>query len=448
MGTLLDNCFKDKELSPKTCRFIKKCKDGYYRNETYKCRKNKKSVKKVPTPITPKVPTPISPKVPTPITPKVPTPITPKVPTPKTLKNINSVKQMNKSPKTNDLKNMKKAVIEFKETPTKQYKTIYPENYEMLEENGKKYIIFKNGGDGIMLAGSLYKDKKMIELNKKQLLQHINPPIGWYASEKYDGLRGLWTGKYLVARPKKTDVLKGKIFNYCPDWFMDLLPSGISLDGEIWLGRGKFQEIAGLSNLKISTKNTKEELDKIWKKVKYVVFDIPSEKNKPFTERMEILKKIIDDIAIKYGPDCPIMHPPNTLIDSNETLIELYNKYTQNGAEGLILREPNSLYENKRSNLMLKMKINDDGEAIVIDFENGKGRLEGLLGSIKCKLKNGKTFNIGSGLNDIIRKEYNDPDSIYHIPLGSIVNFSYMEKTNDGIPRHPIFRGVRKDVVL
>ncbi len=33
------DCFEDKDLNPRTCRFSKKCKEGYKRNEVFRCRK-------------------------------------------------------------------------------------------------------------------------------------------------------------------------------------------------------------------------------------------------------------------------------------------------------------------------------------------------------------------------------------------------------------------------
>ena len=501
----MDECLKGKELNRKTCRFVKKCKEGFIRNTTSRCRKIKnvlpvkskdktneeiavkskdktmekiavkskdKTIEEIPVYLA----TPVQRTNQKSVTPKnyisdtinqttdeIPEEVRHYITDSKKAKSLPLPIRKYLSIKNNSLpltiqtppnkisfseEKMKKAVIDLGSAHQNvEYKTVYPDKYEIIKENDKTYLEFKNGGTGIMLADSLYKDGKIASLTKKQLETHINPTVGWYASEKYDGLRGLWTGKEMISRPlKKGNSLKGKIFNYCPEWFIKLLPPGISLDGEIWMGRGFFQEVSGLSNLKLSGKRNKEEIDKIWEKVKYMVFDIPSEKNKPFIERTKILKKIIDDITIKYGPNCPIVYSTLTYIDSEETLTKVYNDYTANGAEGIVIREPNSLYENKRSKLMLKMKICDDGEAIVVGYILGKGRLDGLLGSLKCKLKDGKTFNIGSGLNDIIRKEYNNPESIYYIPLDSIVNFSYMEKTKEGVPRHPIYRGIRTDV--
>ena len=35
----MEQCIKDKILNPKTCRFVKKCKDGYKKNKKNRCIK-------------------------------------------------------------------------------------------------------------------------------------------------------------------------------------------------------------------------------------------------------------------------------------------------------------------------------------------------------------------------------------------------------------------------
>ena len=65
-----------------------------------------------------------------------------------------------------------------------------------------------------------------------------------------------------------------------------------------------------------------------------------------------------------------------------------------------MLRQPESKYENKRSDKLLKVKKFDDAEATVIAIEEGEGRLKDLMGAIRVKSDDGKEFKIGSGFND------------------------------------------------
>jgi DNA ligase 1 len=325
----------------------------------------------------------------------------------------------------------------------KQSERVFPPNAKVSSDSNKDYIVFNNSSTGIMLAKP-YAD------NIKYTSKETNPPIGWYAYEKYDGVRAIWTGKELIARPtkKKGDSLKGKVFGYVPDWFTERLPQGIALDGELWAGRGLFDTVAGLSNMKLGGKHrTQELIDDIWRKMKYVVFDIPSNTIDPLSKRVELLKELVTKIKSKY-----IVYSSYDVITSDEQMKALYASYTENGAEGIIIRSPDSFYEHKRSKYLLKMKLHDDAEATVVGYDDGSGKYKGMLGSLICVTnsddseKNKIKFKIGTGLNDAIRSKYNDPDSIHYIPIGSTVSYAYMELTKNNIPRHPVYRGVRHDV--
>jgi DNA ligase-1 len=317
---------------------------------------------------------------------------------------------------------------------------VFPPDAEMVTHSNKDYILFNNGSTGIMLAKP-YDDKL------KYSAKENKPPIGWYAYEKYDGIRAIWTGQELIARPTKNsgEPLKGKVFGYVPDWFMELLPQGVALDGELWAGRGLFDKVSGLSNMKLGGKHrTKEMIDELWRQMKYVVYDIPSNLSDPLSKRVDMVK---EHVHSEY-----IMFANYNIIKSEEHMMELYRSYTEGGAEGIIIRNPDSLYEPKRSKYLLKLKLHDDSEAKVVGYEQGSGKYTEMLGSLKCVTisddpdKNGLSFNIGTGLNDVIRTEYNNPESIHHIPIGSTVSYAFMELTKKNIPRHPVFRGVRHDV--
>jgi len=83
----------------------------------------------------------------------------------------------------------------------------------------------------------------------------------------------------------------------------------------------------------------------------------------------------------------------------------------------------------------------------------GTGKYKGLLGSLDCELifdqkPSGVMFNIGTGFTDKDRTEYNNSKSSLYIPIGSIVSFSYMELSEDSVPRHPVYRGIRDDFVI
>jgi DNA ligase-1 len=47
-----------------------------------------------------------------------------------------------------------------------------------------------------------------------------------------------------------------------------------------------------------------------------------------------------------------------------------------------------------RSSTLLKVKTFQDAEAKVIGYVDGKGKNAGLVGSLKCELPSGKTFQV------------------------------------------------------
>ena len=82
-----------------------------------------------------------------------------------------------------------------------------------------------------------------------------------------------------------------------------------------------------------------------------------------------------------------------------EDLEEELKQVLDRNGEGLMLRDPDSKYENKRSKTLLKVKVMNDEEATVIGHEAGSGRCSGMLGALLCQ-NNTCTFKIGSGFND------------------------------------------------
>lgn len=58
------------------------------------------------------------------------------------------------------------------------------------------------------------------------------------------------------------------------------------------------------------------------------------------------------------------------------------DRVTEKKGEGLMIRDPDSLYEGRRSDTLLKVKKFDDSEAVVIGHNKGTGRCSGMLGAL------------------------------------------------------------------
>lgn len=105
------------------------------------------------------------------------------------------------------------------------------------------------------------------------------------------------------------------------------------------------------------------------------------------------------------------------------------------GGEGLMLRQPGSLYEHGRSHTLLKVKSFFDAEGEVIAHEPGKGKHKGRLGKLQVRAASGVEFGVGTGLSD---KERENPPKI-----GSKITYRYQELTDAGVPRFPSFISAR-----
>ena len=101
--------------------------------------------------------------------------------------------------------------------------------------------------------------------------------------------------------------------------------------------------------------------------------------------------------------------------------------------EGVMLKDPKSKYEGKRSHALLKVKRFEDTEATVIGHLQGTGRCSGMMGAIQVREKDGTTFKIGSGFNDAQRRK---PPKV-----GTVVTFKFQGRSKAGVPRFPIYSG-------
>ncbi|KAJ3119220.1 DEAH (Asp-Glu-Ala-His) box polypeptide 34 [Nowakowskiella sp. JEL0407] len=235
-------------------------------------------------------------------------------------------------------------------------------------------------------------------------------PTGYWMSEKLDGVRAIWDPKL------KTFLSRTGNSFFAPPSFTENYPTDMSLDGELFTGRGQFNSTVSI----VRTMNSPS-----WSKVIYKVFDSPSTAG-TFEERIEKLKKWKKANDVK---SVELVH--HQLVKSANHVAEELKRIEGLGGEGLMLRKPKSQYEGKRSKTLLKVKSFYDAEAVVEGYEDGKGKHAGVVGALKCRMESGKKFKIGTGLSD---KERASPPKI-----GDIVTYRFQELTPDGIPRFPSY---------
>ena len=133
----------------------------------------------------------------------------------------------------------------------------------------------------------------------------------------------------------------------------------------------------------------------------------------------------------------------HNIVDDIETAQTIFQKYLAAGLEGIILKDMNGPWEDKRSKGQIKFKGELDLEAEVVDWLEGSGKYVGLLGSLVCKHKD-ILFNLGSGFNDDQRSEYTR-----EYMVGKIVSVKYnsviLDKSGNKSLFLPIFLEERLD---
>lgn len=329
---------------------------------------------------------------------------------------------------------------------------------------------------------------------------------GWYLSEKYDGQRCFWDGGISRGKPKidvpwannskderyvEEQICTGLWTRYAnvihaPGWFLDELPIGVCLDGELYMGRGRFQETRRV----VSTL----EPGSAWSQVSFIVFDSPSpqvifqdgrinnsnfkkqikemecrsffgegnfyQPTKLFQSSTQTLKNLSKDLSYDHIWYPCLQHKlPSNEEDAQKAIQERLQHVSLQGGEGLMLRDPISIWAPIRTSTLLKVKKINIGKGIVTGYvwgEKGKeGKLFGYMGSVTVKWKEkifqvsgfteDERFMCGIGNDDyisaisegqhhpgeeVIGKFYNKK-----FPRGSELIFKYTVLTDDGYPR-------------
>jgi DNA ligase 1 len=261
-----------------------------------------------------------------------------------------------------------------------------------------------SGQTNVMLAHPYDPDK------------HSAKVVGWWMSEKYDGVRAKWNGEEMESRT-------GLVYTL-PDFLTEQLQSitdedgnPMELDGELWGGLDTFAFMSGLAR-------RYENNPELWSEVTYMVFDTP-DTTIPFEDRVRkvaaALKRAGNPInikGVKHTKFDPTKMVKYAYYDEEVpmNLEDELKKVEEKGGEGLVLRKPNSAYEFKRSQGMLKVKSWSYKEAVVYGYEAGKegvsGKMLGMVGSLLVKSdefgdednedteRKWVNFKVGSGLND------------------------------------------------
>jgi len=177
----------------------------------------------------------------------------------------------------------------------------------------------------------------------------------------------------------------------------------------------------------------------------------------PLKERINILNKVVP--KGKYVTIIESIHTPTSF----QTI---YNKIIKNRGEGVMIKKEDSPYTFDSRKDWIKVKGAYTEDAIVVGITEGTGKRKSTFGALVLaqydKNKQLKIIASASGFDDntlskfysAISKmpSYNYPHLNMKgvkkwIPPKIIVEVRYMQKTPNGILRHPVFLRVRDDKI-
>lgn len=332
-----------------------------------------------------------------------------------------------------------------KEYKDKGYKEVENNPEEMdiktLEEFLPEFSTDARGIRKPMLAKPADKVKKSVIDNLKY----------WYASRKIDGVRCsmFWDGSKI-----RTGSRGGGHYDYSTthitqhpvliEYFKK--HPDVILDGELYKHGKSLQQISGAARLE------KNAVDCEW--LQYYVYDIMIP-DVPFKERLKYLIEFAKEVHIGFDPyhdfgkdGLQVQIVPQTKVHGYENIMNLHNKYVEEGFEGVVCRDPNANYEfGSRKNCMLKFKMYQDSEFKVIDYELGLRGVEDMV--FICETPAGNIFKAKPMGSKEVKEEYvRNFESSYKNTYATIKYFYYSNggNINTGVPLQPCLKAFRNKI--
>ena len=237
-----------------------------------------------------------------------------------------------------------------------------------------------------------------------------------YVSIKYDGWRMLWYPNSKLHRGGVFMTRQGTIFEAPEELYtscVKLSPDNV-LDGEMWKGYG--YQSSDISSI--------EGNDKL----QYMIFDCPSYPGS-YKERYTYLQSLCKSEYKK------LHMVEQQLVSSNDLLFhELMNAEVRRGGEGIVIRNPNSMYEfGQRSLNVLKLKPFDIITSKVIghhDCDNISSYTKSLI----CTTTESEDGNLVEFR--VTYKNVNPPE------IGAEIRVRHSQYTTKGLPKFPVYLGV------
>lgn len=203
------------------------------------------------------------------------------------------------------------------------------------------------------------------------------------------------------------------------------LPKSTYLDGELYSGDVKFEEISGMCRKHNAVPGST--------KISFHVFDCFNTDilDTDFKTRYSTLKSLGLSDALRLVETKTIK---KSKVDG------CLDDYISKGYEGVMIRDPSSPYTlNERSRYLLKYKRFFDKEYKIVGANEATGRDKGTVVWL-CETSDGKEFSCRpQGSLQYRRKMW----ETHHEHIGKLLTVRFQEMTRDGVPRFPVGIDVR-----
>jgi DNA ligase-1 len=218
---------------------------------------------------------------------------------------------------------------------------------------------------------------------------------------------------------------------------LSYLPSGIELDGELYVENEKFENIASIFGTKLKEHARIKELI-------YHIYDFNTTEPLAYEHRWYHLYSAYKQYLADGYTNTKFKILNTVWAESQEEIDECYERYLEHGFEGAMVRHTTigdqspaqlklSLYRVGRSTNLLKVKQISDEEVTVVGVVDCAGREKGCA-KFEVEDDEGKKFNVRPGGSlDQRRYWFKHPEEV----IGRRYTIVYNEKTIKGIPRNP-----------
>jgi len=137
----------------------------------------------------------------------------------------------------------------------------------------------------------------------------------------------------------------------------------------------------------------------------------------------ELIKKFGLHQELSFIKSVPILGYINELSEADEIVKGIWGR----GGEGIMLNTKNGRYEVKRSKHLIKVKHTEEMNLTIVDFIEGTGKYEGMLGSLVVAYK-GHKVGVGTGFTDNQRRDIWENQGKY---IGRNIEFDTFGESTD-----------------